>query len=115
MLLYEDEDSDLLGQSRLRRHRAAAGGGEHKRVKPLGGWRLEGRCPMADGDHVRLVWRPVGGDRRAPLRQVASSVASAHRRSVGLFGLDEFDCAEPFEWPVDEEDLERKVGLDVGL
>lgn len=34
---------------------------------------------------------------------------------VGLFGLDEFDCAEPFEWPVNEEDLEREVGVDVGL
>jgi hypothetical protein len=34
---------------------------------------------------------------------------------VGLFGLDEFDCAEPFEWPVHEEHLERQVGLDVGL
>jgi len=34
---------------------------------------------------------------------------------VGLFGVGEFDCAEPFEWPVDEEDLEREVGLDVGL
>ncbi len=34
---------------------------------------------------------------------------------AGLIGLDEFDCAEPFEWPVDEEDLEREVRLDVGL
>jgi hypothetical protein len=34
---------------------------------------------------------------------------------VGLFGGDEFDCAEPFEWPVDEEDLEREVGLNVSL
>jgi hypothetical protein len=32
-----------------------------------------------------------------------------------LFGLDEFDCAEPVEWPVDEEDLEREIGLEVGL
>jgi len=71
------------------------------------------------------------------LRPVASITAFSHERTsadgngnhepapalgwmnpggwVGLFGVDEFDCAEPFEWPVDEEDLEREVGLDVGL
>ena len=34
---------------------------------------------------------------------------------VALVGMDELDCAEPVEWPIDEEDLEREVGLDVGL
>ena len=61
------------------------------------------------------------------LRQLRANVWRQHPASllraqvgesgdwVGLFGVDEFDCAEPFEWPVDEEDLEREVGLDVSL
>jgi hypothetical protein len=34
---------------------------------------------------------------------------------VALFGLSDLDCAEAFQWAVDEEDLHRYVGLDVGL
>ena len=32
-----------------------------------------------------------------------------------LFGIDDFDGAEPVEWSVDEEHLDGDVGLDVGL
>src|SRR6202171_1368726 len=32
-----------------------------------------------------------------------------------LVGFGDFDRAEAFEWSVDEEDLHRDVGLDVGL
>ena len=34
---------------------------------------------------------------------------------VALLGLGDLDCAEAFEWAVDEEDLHRDVGLDVRL
>src|SRR2546427_2666187 len=36
-------------------------------------------------------------------------------RLVALLGLGDLDGAEPFERAVDEEDLHRDVGLDVGL
>src|SRR5438874_10589140 len=36
-------------------------------------------------------------------------------RPAALSGLYELQCAEAFEWAVDEEDLHRDVGLDVGL
>src|SRR5438874_12262224 len=36
-------------------------------------------------------------------------------RPAALSGLDELQCAEAIEWAVDEEDLHRDVGLDVGL
>src|SRR5437763_6278738 len=36
-------------------------------------------------------------------------------RLVALLGLGDLDCAEAFEWAVDEEDLHCDVGLDVGL
>src|SRR5438874_11991283 len=36
-------------------------------------------------------------------------------RPAALSGLYELQCAEAIEWAVDEEDLHRDVGLDVGL
>src|SRR5437868_6365090 len=43
------------------------------------------------------------------------SASRDRSRLAALLGLGDLDCAEAFEWAVDEEDLHCDVGLDVGL
>ena len=64
---------------------------------------------------AQLLRQPRAGVWRRQPASLLRTLGWADPGWVGLFGLDEFDCAEPFEWPVDEEDLKREVGLDVGL
>src|SRR5438128_7692830 len=63
-------------------------------------WRAQSRKPRRKG----CRWRKKSG-RDSP--RVA--------RPAALSGLYELQCAEAIEWAVDEEDLHRDVGLDVGL
>ena len=63
----------------------------------------------------QLKRRPRAGVRRPHRRACSKPLGDRIRGGPRLLGLDEFDCAEPVEWPVDEEDLERQVGFDVGL
>src|SRR5206468_557540 len=53
--------------------------------------------------------------RRLGSETVAGRSALRPGRVCPLFGLGDLDGAEAFERAVDEEDLHRDVGLDVGL
>ena len=65
--------------------------------------------------------RRVRGGAARPLRHALArecpSGAGARRKwaQLFLFEFDELERAESREWSVDEEDLHRDVGLDVGL
>src|SRR5437660_3661316 len=43
------------------------------------------------------------------------SASRDRSRLAALLGVGDLDCAEAFEWAVDEEDLHRDVGIDMGL